>query len=375
MASNVTINQLCILFDLLGLINWFAVHPTSMNNTNILISGDNKGVASLMMEKHMNMGKTSSKDSFVAAFASTNLGDVSPNTNTPHCMYSGEPCSNNRSTCEDETEDWCVATGPGKDMWESKKLIGDKQFRKSLDLLNYPIKNQTPIAGEFKSAFQWIDMASQEVKLENGEIVKTCKPALGYSFAAGTTDGPGAFDFRQGTMNGTKGWNMVRDMLKAPSKEQQECHYPKPILLNTGEMSFPYQWHPDIVDTQIIGLGSFWIAAVPGEFTTMAGRRLRETIENVATRRNKNTKVVIGGLSNIYTHYITTPEEYQKQRYEAASTIYGPYTLNAYQQQYKKLAEKLITNDKVLSDESIHPPDLYETVKGYNNFFGFDDVN
>lgn len=27
---------------------------------------------------------------------------------------------------------------------------------------------------------------------------KTCKPAMGYSFAAGTTDGPGAFDFTQG---------------------------------------------------------------------------------------------------------------------------------------------------------------------------------
>lgn len=28
--------------------------------------------------------------------------------------------------------------------------------------------------------------------------VKTCKPAMGYSFAAGTTDGPGAFNFEQG---------------------------------------------------------------------------------------------------------------------------------------------------------------------------------
>jgi neutral ceramidase len=41
----------------------------------------------------------------------------------------------------------------------------------------------------------------------------------------------------------------------------------------------------------------------------------------------------ISGLSNTYTHYVTTLEEYQKQRYEAASTIYGPYTLMAYQQQ------------------------------------------
>ena len=27
---------------------------------------------------------------------------------------------------------------------------------------------------------------------------KTCKPSMGFSFAAGTTDGPGAFDFTQG---------------------------------------------------------------------------------------------------------------------------------------------------------------------------------
>ena len=37
----------------IGILNWFAVHPTSMNKTNRLISGDNKGAASLMMEKLM----------------------------------------------------------------------------------------------------------------------------------------------------------------------------------------------------------------------------------------------------------------------------------------------------------------------------------
>lgn len=30
------------------------------------------------------------------------------------------------------------------------------------------------------------------------ETVKTCPAALGFGFAAGTTDGPGAFDFKQG---------------------------------------------------------------------------------------------------------------------------------------------------------------------------------
>ena len=31
-----------------------------------------------------------------------------------------------------------------------------------------------------------------------GSISKTCPAAMGYSFAAGTTDGPGEFDFTQG---------------------------------------------------------------------------------------------------------------------------------------------------------------------------------
>jgi hypothetical protein len=34
--------------------SWFAVHGTSMNNTNGLISGDNKGYAEFLMEQYMN---------------------------------------------------------------------------------------------------------------------------------------------------------------------------------------------------------------------------------------------------------------------------------------------------------------------------------
>ena len=40
----------------LGAITWFAVHATSMNNTNKLISGDNKGYASLLLEQNFNGG-------------------------------------------------------------------------------------------------------------------------------------------------------------------------------------------------------------------------------------------------------------------------------------------------------------------------------
>lgn len=35
----------------IGSLNWFAVHGTSMNNTNTLVNGDNKGLASYLIEK------------------------------------------------------------------------------------------------------------------------------------------------------------------------------------------------------------------------------------------------------------------------------------------------------------------------------------
>jgi neutral ceramidase len=65
----------------LGVINWFAVHGTSMNNTNVLVSGDNKGHAMYLTEKWINGNLTlSGRGPFVAAFSQTNEGDVSPNT-------------------------------------------------------------------------------------------------------------------------------------------------------------------------------------------------------------------------------------------------------------------------------------------------------
>jgi hypothetical protein len=59
---------------------------------------------------------------------------------------------------------------------------------------------------------------------------------MGQSFAAGTTDGPGAFDFQQGTTtnNSNPLWELVGGILHNPNEEQEACHAPKPILLDTG---------------------------------------------------------------------------------------------------------------------------------------------
>src|SRR5688572_6957576 len=117
--------------------------------------------------------------------------------------------------------------------------------------------------------------------ISNGKEVRTCPAALGYSFAAGTSDGPGAFDFTQhdGNENTTSPvWRAVSYLLKDPSDKQRSCHAPKPILMDVGEMYTPYQWTPNIVDIQVFRAGQLFIIVSPGEATTMAGRRWKEAV-------------------------------------------------------------------------------------------------
>ncbi|XP_013094566.2 uncharacterized protein LOC106078246 isoform X1 [Biomphalaria glabrata] len=320
----------------IGMISWFAVHGTSMNNTNKMLTSDNKGYASLLFEQQFNPGALPGKGTFVAAFAQSNLGDVSPNTKGPHCLDTGLPCDAITSTCNGKNE-LCVAFGPGKDMFESTQIIANNQYQKALELYN---SAQIKITGPVDFRHSYINMTQQVVPLANGTKVQTCKPAMGYSFAAGTTDGPGAFDFKQGSNSSNPFWNLVRDLIKEPTENQKRCHFPKPILLDTGEISLPYLWQPQIVDNQILRIGQFVIIAVPGEFTTMSGRRMRDNVYLALTSQGfpADTKTVIAGLANEYADYIATYEEYQQQRYEAASTIFGPHTLEAYLQTFRSLA-------------------------------------
>lgn len=187
------------------------------------------------------------------------------------------------------------------------------------------------------------------------EHVHGCYPAMGYSFAAGTTDGPGAFDFRQAMLTDTTFWNTARDLIAVPTTDDKACHAPKPILVASGRTTFSYETQPKIVPVQILLLGDFVIAAVPAEFTTMSGRRLRKTIEGASlVADGKKVQVVIAGLSNMYTSYVATPEEYAIQRYEGASTLYGPHTLTIYLYHFKKLMKALVKGETV--EEGPTPP-------------------
>ncbi|KAH7056057.1 neutral ceramidase precursor [Macrophomina phaseolina] len=326
----------------MGILTWFPVHGTSLLGNQTLIAGDNKGVAAYLFEQEM-ASNSNAAEGFVAGFSQANVGDTTPNVEGAWCEDgSGEQCTLENSTCGGKSQPchgrgpaWGLNDGGAKSCYE----IGRRQSAGALDLYSSMDSTGTPISGSIASFHSFADFSNFTFTLSNGSTARTCSAAMGNSFAAGTTDGPGAFDFTQND-SGTPDnpfWNVVGSLVHIPSADQVRCQQPKPILLDVGASTVPYQWAPNIVHIQSLRVGQLFIIVSPGEATTMSGRRWREAVAKEASSTDLLSSegspepiVVLGGPANTYSHYITTPEEYSVQRYEGASTLHGPHTLDAY---------------------------------------------
>ncbi|THH28983.1 hypothetical protein EUX98_g5201 [Antrodiella citrinella] len=356
-----------------GFLSFFPVHGTSLYENNTLVSGDNKGMAAYLYESSVEPAAMPGNNTFVAGFAQANVGDTSPNTLGAFCESPGEawdglPCSFEHSTCGNATED-CHGRGPGfrTSDFASNLIIAQKQADGAQTLMsgngalasvNGPVgwvhvylNMWVSIPGFDGSSLNvLVDRSFHSFQLPNGTTVETCPPAMGYSFAGGTTDGPGAFDFIQGDNSSSQNpfWEIVKGFVTPlPPPQQVACHFPKPILLDTGYAHEPYEWSPSTVDIQILRVGNLVMLIIPGELTTMAGRRIRDAVRTELISSGiigDDAYVVIAGPANTYGHYITTPEEYAVQRYEGASTLYGPHTLDAYIDKYTSLVQYLAPN-------------------------------
>ncbi|KAL8357355.1 hypothetical protein RB598_002272 [Gaeumannomyces tritici] len=336
----------------IGVLTWFPTHGTSMLGNNTLVTGDNKGVAAYLFERAMRSHPSAAPDQpFVAGFSQASVGDTSPNVLGAWCEDgSGVMCSFENSTCplDGGKARSCHARGPffgrSDGGMASCFEIGRRQYepaRRLYDEVDVPLSPLHGDGGRVRSFHTFHNMSGFEFArpgstATNNSLLRTCPAALGYSFAAGTSDGPGVFDFTQhdgDPSNTSPVWQVVSRMLKEPSEEQKACHGAKPILLDVGEVSRPYEWTPNIVDVQVLRAGRLIIIVSPGEATTMAGRRWKDAVSRAYSDLvggDEAPVVVLGGPANSYTHYITTEEEYGIQRYEGASTLYGPHTLNAY---------------------------------------------
>jgi neutral ceramidase len=309
-----------------GMVNWFAVHPTSMTFDNKLISGDHKGYASLGFEKAMSVSYSSAED-FVAAFAQSTPGDITPNLNL-----------NN--------------TGPGKDDFESTAIIGSRQLDVARALFETAEERLT---GPVDYRRLYVDMSNLAVDdaFTGAGAQTTCPSAYGYSFAGGSTeDGGGHFLFKEGMTESRFYLDFLIGFLTGapePTQAVIDCQGPKPILFETGTGDPSLQ--SQIRSIGIARIGQLVIVTVPAEVTTMAARRIKETVR--AELGEWASHIVIAGYVNGYAGYVTTPEEYRVQQYEGGHTLHGEWTLPAYQQTVSQLAAAL-EGGRAISDDVIY---------------------
>lgn len=342
----------------IGQINWFGVHPTTTGNTNPLISGDNKGWAALAFEKLMGTRYDTEpgQDTFVAAFAQTDEGDSSPNI-----FFKDKPFAER---------------GGSTDELKAVEINGSKQLARALTL--YRDANQVVKGG--------VNFAQFHVKMDEVEITdpvildslnhpnnldspvkKTCTAAMGVSFGAGAEDGPGPTVEGASCTNRTDPERLSRDLAAlaagklppevlatavlcnqndlpfdaVPAGTSLSCQAEKPVLFVLGP---PLNFSNNVLPFQLFTIGNVAVLGLPWEITTMAGRRIRQTVLEVLEPQGID-QVIISGLSNDFVNYLTTREEYSIQQYEGASTQFGPWTLAAVQQESRRLALSLAAEE------------------------------
>eukprot|EP00930_Biecheleria_cincta_P048658 TRINITY_DN3393_c0_g1_i1.p1 TRINITY_DN3393_c0_g1~~TRINITY_DN3393_c0_g1_i1.p1 ORF type:complete len:720 (+),score=117.95 TRINITY_DN3393_c0_g1_i1:110-2269(+) len=349
--------------EAMGALNWFAVHPTSMRSASGLLSGDNKGYAEYLFERALNGNTPGGRGPFVAGFAQGAAGDVSPNINGSFCEGTGTSCDTAESVCYDKLgrphNSKCLSHGPGKDMFESTKIIGERQFQAAKHIFDSASR---PLGTGLDYHTRFVDMSRYPVQLPDGSWAATCSPAMGTAFAAGTTDGPSDMDdFVQHRKPTNHFLEFVGKLLATPPADVVQCHRPKDILLYTGGLNVPYPFVPSLMGFQLMRVGQLVVAAVPGEFTTMAGRRTREAIKKVLVEKGvlgSDGVVVLNNCASGYADYVTTYEEYQHQRYEGGSTAYGPHTHAAFTQVLVEMALEMASSNITYSGV---PPSIPST--------------
>jgi neutral ceramidase len=300
-----------------GVLNWFAVHGTSFSPRKRLISGDNKGFAAGEFERRRG-APPQRPGAFVAAFAQGAAGDVTPNLNLD-------------------------GTGPGGDELDSARTIGQRQLDRAMDLFA-AAREELDAVIDYRHAY--VDFSRGDVGSEfsGREGCQTCPSALGYAFAAGSSeDGGGHPLFREGMTEGSAVVDAVVAgyIRRGVSAELRRCHAPKAVFVPTGEMEPP--GHSQVLSLGLVQLGQLILVVGPAEFTTMAGRRIRRSVADVLG--DKAQHVVVAGYANGYAGYVTTPEEYAAQHYEGGHTLFGPWTLPRYQQEYVRLARALVRRE------------------------------
>jgi len=347
-----------------SLLSLFGVHATCLGNSLDRHDGDNKGYAAAQAEQHL---VESGVAGAVAIFAQGTAGDVSPHYHGPRALARRRQIS-------------------GRLEYAYAAENGRHQSSLALDIVTDPA--QLALSGGIDAIFTYVDFSAIHVDpaVANGELdAWTSEPCHGVSFFAGTpVDGLGvapplAAAMRVGA-RALRSWRLSPLARLSPSERLYyqrlyAAQGPKDILMEAGrkqalgiplaKLSLPDAIDPlvaelkreavagaisesalvpTVLPLQIIILGQIALICCPGEFTTTAGRRLLETVAQRLQPRGIE-QVLICTYCNDYMGYVTTREEYQEQAYEGGHTVFGQWTLAAFQTRFSLLADELLKED------------------------------
>ncbi|KUF93711.1 Neutral ceramidase [Phytophthora nicotianae] len=297
-----------------GVLAFYPVHPTSLTVENRLISGDNKGYAEFLLEDEL--------DDVVVGIGITNAGDVSPNL-----IDNGDG----------------TFSGEGNTSIESAEIMGKRQY----DTLSSLIKGTSElIQGSVVAKLSYVDFSAVTLDGVTSTSAdpyanRTCPAVIGQNFAAGTEDGRVLSMFTEGNLKANVLFQTIGGVIKETPQWIQDCQYVNKVPLLAVGLMEPVPWVPNILPVQVVKIGQFAIAVTTFETTTMAGRRIRNTVKT-ALASTGVTEVELAAISNAYAQYMTTKEEYLTQNYEGASTLFGPNQLAAVQQELTRVAASVV---------------------------------
>lgn len=316
---------------LIGAVNWFATHGTSMTNRNTLISSDNKGYAGYRWERldHGVDYLAPGRPEFIAAFAQTNAADMSPNLNRR------------------------PGSGPTENEFDNTRIIGDRQAAAAARLADGPGAGLT---GGVDARVGYLDLADFRVRPEftgDGRSHRTGPVLAGAAALAGTDEGPGPLYplVKQGRNRLVDA--VSRGVVYRLSPRLRDAHAPKGAIVGGSLLNRALSLLAEGAPVQLLRLGQLYLIGIPAEVTIVAGLRLRRTVAGIVGA--ELDQVLVAGYSNGYLHYVTTPQEYDEQRYEGGSTMFGRWELPALQQAVAELATAMRDGRPVAVGTAPHP--------------------
>lgn len=308
-----------------GAFSVFAIHGTGNAPAGELLDPDIGGIVERKLERHIDPSGAFVPRAF-HLFAPGSEGDVSPAWSPD--SRCGVPV----------VAPWPMLDGPfTRPLWQWKPDAPRNQAsciqaaRRSIELLGNALGDSAialfeSLAGGLDSQLELARAFTTLALREDAESLGICPvPAGGMALLAGADDAAGRL----------RGWRMLGLLSLgmeqgAARKKPAGCQGAKHQVLDLFFGSLPNKLLgtkilPSFAQVTVLRIGNRLIGTVPGEVTTVAGRRMQAAMLAGASGIGVPVdSALVMGLSNGHVMYVATAEEYGAQYYEGASTIYGP---------------------------------------------------